>query len=133
MINVVTIDHVVLRTNQMTAMLNFYCALLGCVEERRLPEIGLVQLRAGSSLIDLIDVEAGKSQQENSPPRKEAHNMEHLCLRIAPVAEIELRAYLEREGVTTQDFAERYGATGYGRSIYINDPQGNVVELKLER
>jgi len=133
MITVVAIDHVVLRTNQMPAMLRFYCAILGCVEIRRLPEIGLVQLRAGSSMIDLIDIAAAQGQPGNSLPLEEARNMEHLCLRIASVDESDLRTYLEREEITTQEFADRYGATGYGRSIYINDPQGNVVELKLER
>lgn len=132
MINVVAIDHVVLRTNQLPAMLHFYCAILGCVEERRLAEFGLVQLRAGSSLIDLVDIAAGSRHQEEFPPREEARNMEHLCLRIASADERELRTYLVRQGITTQEFADRYGATGYGRSIYITDPQGNVVELKLE-
>ncbi len=48
------IDHVVLRVADVAAMQRFYCEVLGCQEERRQDEIGLVQLRAGDSLIDLV-------------------------------------------------------------------------------
>lgn len=132
MIKPVAIDHVVLRMNQMPAILRFYCEIVGCVEERRIPEAGLVQLWAGDSLIDLLDVAAEQDEYDHSAPSMEAPNMAHLCLRIAAVEESDLRTCLEQAGITTQDFADRYGATGYGRSLYIRDPQGNVVELKLE-
>jgi len=126
------IDHVVLRTDSMPAMLHFYCAVLGCVEERRIDELGLVQLRAGAALIDLVDIDGELGKQGGGKPRQQGRNMEHLCLLFAEMDEAELRQYLQQHGIATGDFAERYGATGYGRSIYVQDPQGNIVELKLE-
>lgn len=48
------IDHVVLRVHDLAAMQAFYCDVLGCTQERRQDAIGLVQLRAGTSLIDLV-------------------------------------------------------------------------------
>lgn len=133
MIEIIAIDHVVLRTNQLTEMMHFYCDILGCVEERRLDDLGLVQLRAGAGLIDLVDIDSVLGRQGGAAPGTEGHNLDHVCLRIASIDEQVLRDYLVQHGISSAEFAERYGATGFGRSIYIKDPQGNVVELKLER
>lgn len=133
MIEIIAIDHVVLRTNQLTEMMHFYCDILGCVEERRLDDLGLVQLRAGAGLIDLVDIDSVLGRQGGAAPGTEGHNLDHVCLRIASIDEQVLRNYLAQHGINSKEFAERYGATGFGRSIYIEDPQGNVVELKLER
>jgi glyoxylase I family protein len=54
MIKIREIDHVVLRVIDLPKMLDFYCRILGCIVERRQDELGLVQLRAGRSLIDLL-------------------------------------------------------------------------------
>lgn len=131
MIRVLGIDHVVLRTTDLPAMLEFYCATLGCVVERELPELGLVQLRAGAALIDLVPVDSELGRQGGGPPAADAPNMEHLCLSLAPCGESELLAWLTRHGISGGDFATRYGAGGFGRSLYVKDPQGNTVELKL--
>lgn len=132
MIEIVAIDHVVLRTNRLAEMLHFYCEVLGCVEERRLNDLGLVQLRAGAGLIDLVDIDSVLGRQGGAAPGQEGHNLDHVCLRITSIDEQVLRDYLGQHGINSAEFAERYGATGFGRSIYIEDPQGNVVELKLE-
>ena len=126
------VDHIVLRTDAVPAMLHFYCEVLGCVEERRLEDFGLIQLRAGSALIDLVDIEGKLGKAGGGKPQQQGRNLEHFCLLIGAVNESELRQYLEQHGIATEEFAERYGATGYGNSIYIQDPQGNNVELKLE-
>ena len=52
------IDHVVLRVTDVSASLRFYCDVLGCREERRLDELGLIQLRAGAALIDLVPIDS---------------------------------------------------------------------------
>ena len=103
-------------------MLRFYREVLGCDEERRVDAIGLVQLRAGRSLIDLIQEKVGRSQ----PGR----NMDHFALRIEPFDEGALRADLEGHGVPVGAVESRYGADGQGPSLYIEDPEGNTVELK---
>lgn len=132
MIEILAIDHVVLRTARLPAMLHFYCQVLGCIEERRIADLGLVQLRAGSALIDLVDCDSKLGKQGGVAPRQNGRNMDHICLRIAVITEAALRGHLERHGIEVQPFAERYGATGFGQSIYVEDPEGNVVELKLD-
>ena len=133
LINIKAIDHVVLRTADIGSMLGFYRGVLGCEIERELQEIGLTQLRAGSALIDLVPVDSELGRQGGGPPSQDGRNMDHLCLLIDRVDEHELIGYLRAAGVAVQDFQERYGADGFGRSLYINDPEGNVVELKLAR
>ena len=116
------LDHVVLRVADMDRMLRFYREVLGCDEERRVDAIGLVQLRAGRSLIDLIQEKVGRSQS--------GRNMDHFALRIEPFDEGALRTDLEGHGVPVGAVESRYGADGQGPSLYIEDPEGNTVELK---
>lgn len=116
------LDHVVLRVADLERAIRFYTEVLGCREERRVESIKLVQLRAGESLIDLIHA-------EETPPAG-AGNMDHFALRIAPFDEPALRRHLEGHGVEVGEVVERYGAEGNGPSLYIEDPDGNTVELK---
>ena len=51
------IDHLVIRTRNLDALIEFYAGVLGCPVERRVDGIGLVQLRAGRSLVDIVDVD----------------------------------------------------------------------------
>ncbi len=129
-IEIRALDHIVLRTRNLDAMLHFYCDILGCPIERELAELGLTQLRAGSALIDLVTVESELGQLGGQPPQQNGRNIDHFCLQLAPFEENELIQYLHSHDIQTEDFAERYGAQGFGRSLYINDPEGNVVELK---
>ena len=132
MIKILGIDHVVLRTTRLDDMLGFYCDVLNCEIERELPELGLVQLRAGSALIDLVPFDSELGKAGGAPPRQDGRNMDHLCRCIESMPESELAEYLRSQGVDVPQFADRYGAQGHGRSVYINDPEGNVVELKFE-
>ncbi len=56
--------------------------------------------------------------------------MDHVCLQIVPWDSEAILDHLNRNGVPAGDVAARYGADGYGPSIYIKDPEGNTVELK---
>jgi catechol 2,3-dioxygenase-like lactoylglutathione lyase family enzyme len=111
-------------------MLDFYCHALGCKVERRQDEIGLVQLRAGRSLIDLIPVEGPLGRSGGAAPAAGGHNLDHLCLRLEPFDEPAIRAHLAAHGVAAGETASRFGAEGSGPSIYVTDPDGNTVELK---
>ena len=124
------IDHIVLRVRQLSRSLAFYCELLGCTVEREQPQLGLTQLRAGSSLIDLVTLDGPLGA---GPPPGAGRNLEHFCLRIAPFDEPALIAWLTARGVEVGEPAMRYGAEGEGRSVYIEDPDGNRVELKASR
>ena len=125
------LDHIVIRTRDTAAMREFYCTVLGCVPERELsPEFGLIQLRAGAALIDLVPVDSELGRVGGAPPGAEGHNMDHFCLRVEPFDEQAIRRRLADCGVATEPAARRYGADGFGPSIYIKDPDGNTVELK---
>jgi glyoxylase I family protein len=129
-INIRAIDHVVIRAADVAPMLAFYIDVLGCRLERALEEVGLIQLRAGESLIDLVDAASPLGEQGGGPPEHGAPNMDHFCLRLAPWNADAIRAHLEDHGVEVGEVADRYGAGGPGPSIYIRDPEGNTVELK---
>ena len=124
------IDHVVLRVRDVPAMEAFYRDALGCREERRQDEIGLLQLRAGDSLIDLVAVDGKLGRAGGAAPGVEGRNMDHLCLRVAPFDRAAIVAHLQAHGVRVGEFGSRYGAEGEGPSQYLFDPEGNVVELK---
>ena len=131
MIRIRTIDHIVLRTSQPQKMIDFYCQVLGCTLERTLPaDVGLNQLRAGNSLIDIIATDSQLGRSGGPPPSESGNNLDHFCLQIEAITENELQDYLSGLGITTSDFETRYGAQGYGPSTYIKDPDNNTIELK---
>lgn len=124
------IDHVVLRVTNMDRAREFYCGVLGCVEERTVPELGLVQLRAGDALIDLVDIALPLGRAGGAAPGTSDRNMDHFAIRIEVFDEAALCAHLIANGVEPGPVQTRYGAAGPGPSMYIRDPDGNVVELK---
>ena len=124
------IDHVVIRARDPAALEALYREVLGCTVERRQDGIGLVQLRAGASLIDLVAVDGKLGRMGGAAPGREGHNMDHLCLRIDPFDREAIAAHLQAHGVAVGDYGSRYGAEGEGPSQYLSDPEGNVVELK---
>lgn len=124
------LDHVVLRAYDIPVMLAFYCDVLGCTVERRQEELGLVQLRAGASLIDLVSIEGKLGRQGGAGPGTAGHNMDHLCLSVEGFDETAILSHLKAHGVRIGEIGSRYGARGEGPSIYLFDPQGNMIELK---
>jgi glyoxylase I family protein len=120
---VAELDHVVLRCRDQARALEFYTGVLGLAEERRIDAIGLIQLRAGQSMIDLVPA--------GTPRSEEGCNVDHVCLgvRAADLSEV-VRYLRERKVEVIGEPAMRYGARGMGLSVYCRDPEGNVVELK---
>ncbi len=127
---VLGLDHLVLRVKDLDRALAFYRDVLGCALERSLDEIGLYQLRAGRSLIDLVTLDGELGRHGGAGPGAGGRNVDHLALRIEPFDETALRAHLKAHGIAVSETARRYGAEGMGPSIYIEDPDGNTVELK---
>ena len=126
------IDHIVLRVRALPSALVFYRDVLGCRVEREQPELGLTQLRAGRSLIDLVTLE-GPLGRASAGAGAAGPNVDHFCLALAPFSEADLSAWLAARGVEVIAPASRYGAEGEGRSFYIEDPDGNRIELKGAR
>ncbi len=130
MIPIREIDHLVLRTEHLEAMIAFYTGVLGMAVERRVDGIGLVQLRAGRSLVDLVPVSGELGRKGGAAPGAEGRNLDHFCVRVDPFDEAAIRAQLTALGVEAGPTEQRYGAEGSGPSMYIQDPDGNTVELK---
>jgi len=124
------IDHVVLRVRDRDASLRFYCEVLGCTLDKAQEAIGLWQVRAGTSLIDLVPLDGLLGRIGGAGPEKEGRNVDHFAIQIMPFDEGAIRAHLAAHNVTITDSGRRYGAEGDGPSIYILDPDGNAVELK---
>lgn len=125
------IDHVVFRVADLARSIAFYRTVLGCEVVRQREHLGLVHLRAGSSMIDLVSVDGVLGRRGGAAPAKEARNMDHLCLRMEPFDERALIAHLGQHGLAPFGSAEvNFGAEGDGLSLYLADPDGNVIELK---
>ncbi|QQD17160.1 VOC family protein [Spongiibacter nanhainus] len=130
MITITKLDHVVLRCRDFDAMLSFYRDLLGCPLERSEPDLGLYQLRAGDALIDLVPVNSQLGQEGGRAPDRDAHNVDHICVRVSPFDGQAILDWLDRQGIGHGGIERRNGAEGFGPSIYIDDPDGNRLELK---
>jgi glyoxylase I family protein len=131
-INILGIDHLVIRAKNAAVMISFYTDILGCTVERdRSTEFGLTQLRAGRSLIDIVSVDSVLGRKGGPAPKSTGNNLDHFCLQIEKIDEAVLTEFLVAQNVTVSDFERRYGAAGFGRSVYITDPEGNIVELKV--
>jgi glyoxylase I family protein len=124
------IDHIVLRVVDLNTMIRFYCEVLGCRIERRQDEIGLVQLRAGASLVDLVTVDGKLGKMGGVAPGREGRNLDHACFRVEPFDEPAIRAHLAAHGIEAGPAESRYGSEGEGPSIYLQDPEENMIELK---
>jgi catechol 2,3-dioxygenase-like lactoylglutathione lyase family enzyme len=124
------LDHVVLRVADLERSKAFYRDVLGCPEEKWQPDLGLLQMRAGRALIDLVDGNGKLGRRGGALAREEGRNVDHFCVQLAEFDETALRTHLAAHGVTPGEVVQRYGAEGYGRSMYITDPDGNQVELK---
>ena len=125
------IDHLVLRVRDLATSIAFYGAVLGCAVVKRRDDLGLVHLRAGASLIDLVSVDGPLGRQGGGAPAGDGRNLAHFCLRIDPFDEAALRAHLARHGVAAPGAVTRnFGAEGHGLSLYFSDPDGNQIELK---
>lgn len=130
MLTIKQLDHVVLRVSDLRAMRHFYMDVLGCTMDREREDLGLYQLRAGASLIDLVPVDGPLGLKGGSAPGATGRNMDHFCLTVEPFDADAIIAHLRAHGADPAPVASRYGAEGQGPSIYVPDPEGNVVELK---
>jgi glyoxylase I family protein len=130
MISIRDIDHLVLRVRDIEAMRRFYCDVLGATHVAWRPEYGMSHLKVGRSMIDLITVDGKLGRAGGAAPGREGRNLDHLCLRVEPFDQEAIVAHLKSHGIEVGEIRRRYGAEGNGISIYLTDPEGNMVELK---
>lgn len=124
------IDHIVLRVKDLERSITFYGEVFGAELVKRRDDLGLVHLRAGTSMIDLVDIQGELGRKGGAAAGQERRNVDHFCLRIEPFDEDALVSHLQSFGLTAEKAAVRFGAEGHGLSIYCFDPDGNQVELK---
>lgn len=125
------IDHLVFRVRDLDASATFYESVLGCKVERRRPDLGLIHVRAGASMIDLVAVDGRLGLVGGQGPQSEGRNVDHICLRIEPFRETDIVEHLACFGIKPRGPATwNFGAEGDGLSLYLTDPDGNVIELK---
>ncbi|WAJ70878.1 VOC family protein [Catenovulum adriaticum] len=131
MLKMAGLDHIVLRTTKLTQMLDFYCGHLGCTLERKTDDsLGLTQLRAGNTLIDIVTFDSKLGKLADNPPDLNSPNLDHFCLQVETSSMDEICQYLTQHYIPHTEPENRYGAQGFGLSVYLTDPQGNTVELK---
>ena len=81
-------------------------------------------------MIDLIPIDSGIGRRSGYGPPEAGRNVDHFALTIGEFDEEAIVAYLEENGVTVDRSERRFGAQGYGPSVYFQDHDGNFVELK---
>jgi glyoxylase I family protein len=124
------LDHLVIRARDLAALERFYVEVLGLSVERRADQIGMVQLRAGAQLVDLVAADGMLGRQGGAAPGAEGRNLDHFCLNLDDFDLAAVEAHLKAHGITPGDSGVRYGAGGFGVSIYLTDPEGNGLELR---
>ncbi len=125
------IDHLVFRVRDLGRSVHFYSAVLGCEVVRRRDDLGLIHIRAGTSMVDLISIDGKLGRVGGAGAEVEGRNVDHLCLRIEPFIEESIVHHLQQHGIAQRGPASlNFGAEGEGLSLYFDDPDGNVIELK---
>jgi catechol 2,3-dioxygenase-like lactoylglutathione lyase family enzyme len=125
------LDHIVLRCRDVERTLGWYCDMLGLAGERvdswRAGETFFPSARVDAgTIIDFFPV--GDADATASETNSEAANLDHVCLVIEPTDLAAIAASGAFEVVDGP--ATRWGARGDGTSLYVRDPEGNVVELR---
>lgn len=123
-------DHIVLRIRDKERMLAFYVDVLGLSIDRDRPDLGLTHLRAGPQMIDLVTLDGPLGKIGGAAPGPEGRNLDHFALQVRPFDEFAIRGHLAAHDVEVVEEGSRYGADGDGFSLYVRDPEGNLVELK---
>jgi catechol 2,3-dioxygenase-like lactoylglutathione lyase family enzyme len=124
MVRVVGFDHVVLRSADVEASLRFYCDALDLVGER------VDEWRRGEVLFPSVRIDA-TTLIDLFPGERDGTNLDHLCLVVERTDLQALAEALEPDREPGNAvFEGLYGAQGFASSIYVHDPDGNVVELR---
>lgn len=123
------LDHIVLRTANVQRLTNFYLDLGLTIERDAREQFGLMQLRMGEALLDILDIDGPLGVDAESPVRNRA-NLDHFAVRIEPFDDAAIQDFCKTRGIEAVSRASLLGAEGYGPAVVITDPDGNRVELK---
>jgi catechol 2,3-dioxygenase-like lactoylglutathione lyase family enzyme len=123
-VKVLGMDHIVLAVDDVERALAWYGGQLGLegvrVDEWRDGHAPFPSMRVNeATIIDFLPA---------SERAQKGLNLDHLCLVVEPIDLDAMKASGRFEVVDGP--APRYGARGVGTSLYVRDPDGNVVELR---
>lgn len=122
-------DHIALVTRHLASMKKFYSEGLGLpvVSEGKVKAgYQVVTLRAGDSVLDLFEA------SPINPAPSANLSEEHFCLRATGSSIYDVIATLKRKGLDPTQAEVNNGAAGKGLSIFVRDPDGNKVEIKVD-
>ena len=124
MVEVVAMDHIVLRVSDVERSLRWYTEALGLapvrVDEWRAGECPFPSVRiSADTIIDLIDGDVDHK----------ARNLDHFCVVVTAASMDEVRRSGDFDIVRDPDFA-LFGARGMADGLYVRDPDGNEIELR---
>jgi len=122
----VALDHLLLLVDDMDAALNFYQMVVGAKLASRLDPYGMAMLDAGSGQIALVDWKTNEGAWAR-PDVEGGRNIDHFAVSLATTDEAAVRAHLSAHGVAIIEEQVEDGRL----SLYIKDPAGNTVELRL--
>lgn len=121
-----TLDHLVLKMRDEPAMIHFYTQVVG-LEPERLAEYRDGQVPFPSVRINevtIIDLFPATLEAPVTP------NLDHFCMALDRASWERVQQRLTDHGAEIDGPHTRWGALGNGTSIYVTDPDGNVVELR---
>ena len=124
------LDHVVLLVGDMQRATAFYTEVLGCSVDNDLPQYGMRQLRAGTDLIDLVDISTEEGQWAR-PEVAGGRNVDHVALALGAADPKAVRLHLAAHDVAIEEEGDNIGAQGRSLSFYVRDPSGNQIELSF--
>jgi len=137
---ILNLDHLVLRTRDLPRLRDFYLELGCSIERDRRADLGMIQLRIGTSMLDIVDVhgpigqsggKGGATDDNLDHGNLDHRNLDHYAVRIEPYDEVAILAFCEARGIQAEAPSfPLLGADGYGPAVYITDPDGNRLELK---
>lgn len=135
--NILGIDHVVLRARDAANLVNFYVEALGCALRWERPELGLFHLAAGRAMLDIVSIDGPLGQAgvaaaaAAAAAAAQGRNVDHVCFQVDAIKIDDLRTLFAKYGLEIDQPKSRFGAQGFGPSVYLQDPEGNGIELKL--
>jgi catechol 2,3-dioxygenase-like lactoylglutathione lyase family enzyme len=95
------------------------------------PELGLYHLTAGSALLDIVRIDGPLGVSGVAAPGGAGRNVDHVCFQVDTIEPEALGRHLREFGVEMDEPKSRFGAQGFGLSVYLRDPEGNGIELKV--
>lgn len=130
LVKITEMDHIVLRVKDVEVSLRFYSETLGLIPERvdqwRAGDVRFPSVRLNDdTIIDLF------ASEQETISRDGVKNQDHFCMVIEPQDMDELKTKFEAIGVDIQSGpGKRWGSHGDGISLYVYDPDNNVVEMR---